>query len=169
MTNRKNALFRMLQGTRGFPVSRIWLLALLRKMALYVRSRCRRKQILVSVVCWCCSRHRWEEKNIVKKLFSGGKSYRGILFAFIAICIVLTFASPAFLTSKNILSVLRQIAVNSILAYGMTLVLLTGGIDLTVSSVVSLSSIICAKLIGEKGMYGLWLYLLWLWEHLQVR
>ncbi|MDY4000222.1 MAG: hypothetical protein SOY73_14240 [Blautia sp.] len=58
---------------------------------------------------------------------------------------------------------------NSILAYGMTLVLLTGGIDLTVSSVVSLSSIICAKLIGEKGMYGLWLYLLWLWEHLQVR
>lgn len=94
-------------------------------------------------------RKTMEWKNKAKKLFSGGKSYRGILLAFIVICMILAIASPAFLTSKNILSVLRQIAVNSILAYGMTLVLLTGGIDLTVSSVVSLASIICAKLIGE--------------------
>lgn len=97
--------------------------------------------------------------NSTRKLFSGAKSYMGLLIGFFAICIVLSIASPAFLTTKNILSVLRQIAVNAILAYGMTLVMLTGGIDLTVSSSVSLASIICAKLIGDMG-FNAWVTVL---------
>lgn len=67
------------------------------------------------------------------------------------------FLSPAtpdgenvFLSVNNQRSVLEQVSVNGILAVGMTLVILTGGIDLSVGSVLSLCTVVCAMLLMER-------------------
>ena len=70
----------------------------------------------------------------------------GILIALIAACVFLTFANEFFLTTRNILNVLRQTSINGILAIGMTFVILTRGIDLSVGSVVALAGIVSASL-----------------------
>lgn len=65
----------------------------------------------------------------------------GIYLAFLCLCILLSIASPAFLTPMNVLNVLRQISINGIIAIGMTFVIITGGIDLSVGSIVALSAV----------------------------
>ncbi len=77
-----------------------------------------------------------------------------LVFVIIAIVVVMSFASPVFLTSKNIINIIRQISINGIIAVGMTFVILTGGIDLSVGSVVAITSVICGYSL-EKGMYWL--------------
>ncbi len=69
----------------------------------------------------------------------------GILIALIVLCIVLTFANEYFLTGRNIVNVLRQTSINGILAIGMTFVILTRGIDLSVGSVVALAGVVSAS------------------------
>ena len=64
----------------------------------------------------------------------------GPLLALIILCVVASIASQFFLSPRNILNVLRQSSINAIIAAGMTLTILTGGIDLSVGSVVALSS-----------------------------
>ncbi len=61
--------------------------------------------------------------------------------------VVISILSPQFLTFSNILNVFRQTSINSIIAAGMTFVILTGGIDLSVGSVLAFSGAICASLI----------------------
>jgi len=68
----------------------------------------------------------------------------GLMLAFIVICIVLSLLSPAFLTTKNIINVLRQISINAILAIGVTYVILTGGIDLSLGSIVAITGVLAA-------------------------
>ena len=58
--------------------------------------------------------------------------------------IVLAIAAPAFFTPDNVANVLRQNAFPAIIAAGMTFAILTGGIDLSVGSVVALSGVLCA-------------------------
>jgi len=70
----------------------------------------------------------------------------GILIALIVACIFLTFANEYFLTGRNILNVLRQTSINGILAIGMTFVILTRGIDLSVGSIVALAGVVSASL-----------------------
>jgi putative xylitol transport system permease protein len=70
----------------------------------------------------------------------------GILIALLLTCFVLSIASEFFLTPRNIVNVLRQSSINGILAIGMTFVILTRGIDLSVGSVVALAGIIAASL-----------------------
>lgn len=65
-----------------------------------------------------------------------------IYIAFLILCIILSISSPSFLTTANILNVLRQISINGIIAVGMTFVIITGGIDLSVGSVLALSAVI---------------------------
>ncbi|RGY98211.1 ribose ABC transporter permease [Clostridium sp. AM58-1XD] len=60
----------------------------------------------------------------------------GILIGLVVLSVFLSFSTDTFLTSRNLISVLRQICVNSLIALGMTFVLIIGGIDLTVGSVV---------------------------------
>lgn len=69
----------------------------------------------------------------------------GILIALAALCIVLSMVSENFLTSRNIINVLRQTSINGILAIGMTFVILTRGIDLSVGSVVALAGVVSAS------------------------
>jgi ribose transport system permease protein len=63
-------------------------------------------------------------------------------------CLVVAVATDTFFTSSNLVNVLRQNAFIAILAAGMTFVILTGGIDLSVGSVVGLSGVMCAGLLG---------------------
>lgn len=69
----------------------------------------------------------------------------------VALCVVLSFATSAFLTSKNIMNVLQQISTNGMIAFGMTYVILLGGIDLSVGSVVALSGVMSMALMARSG------------------
>lgn len=62
------------------------------------------------------------------------------------------FYTDSFATSTNIFNVLRQISVNVFLACGMTMVILIGGIDLSVGSVIAISGCLCAGLITNNGI-----------------
>ena len=79
------------------------------------------------------------------------RSY-GILISFIVICIVMTILSPVFLTVTNVLNVIRQSSIYGIMAIGMTFVILTGGIDLSVGSILAISGAIAAGSL--KGGVG---------------
>ena len=68
---------------------------------------------------------------------SGYLSKYGIFIAFICICIILSVATPYFFTMQNILIVLRQVSINGILAIGVTFVIIAGGIDLSLGSVLA--------------------------------
>jgi ribose/xylose/arabinose/galactoside ABC-type transport system permease subunit len=78
------------------------------------------------------------------------KNY-GIVIAFILICVLLSFLSPVFRTLNNFTLILRQTSIYGIMAVGMTFVILTGGIDLSVGSVLALSGAICAGML-KSGM-----------------
>lgn len=68
-------------------------------------------------------------------------------------CVILAFATDAFFTAENLANVLRQNSFPAIVAAGMTFVILTGGIDLSVGSVVGLSGVLCADaLVHGWGM-----------------
>ena len=66
------------------------------------------------------------------------------LIALLLMVIVMSFLSDKFLTTDNIWNVMRQISVNVCISVGMTLVILTGGIDLSVGSILALSGAITA-------------------------
>jgi ribose transport system permease protein len=68
------------------------------------------------------------------------------LLALVLMVVALSLASPNFLTVDNTLNVLRQISINVCLSLGMTLVILSGGIDLSVGSVLALSGAVAAGL-----------------------
>jgi ribose/xylose/arabinose/galactoside ABC-type transport system permease subunit len=65
----------------------------------------------------------------------------GVYLAFAALFIVLSFASPVFLTPNNLINVVRQISVIGIISVGMTFVISTGGIDLSVGATVAMSAV----------------------------
>ncbi len=80
------------------------------------------------------------------------RSY-GIVFAFLIICAVMTILSPVFLTVTNIRNVVRQSSIFGVMAIGMTFVILTGGIDLSVGSVLAVAGAIAAGMLkGGAGM-----------------
>lgn len=79
----------------------------------------------------------------------------GILIALLILCVIFTINSPVFLTRVNMINVLRQISMNAIVAFGMTLVILLGGIDLSVGSVMAVSG--CSMVILVVNGMPLWL------------
>ncbi len=68
----------------------------------------------------------------------------GIVLALLVIGTGLAIATPNFLTAANLINVTRQISLNGMLAVGVTFVLLTGGVDLSLGSVVALAGVIAA-------------------------
>lgn len=88
------------------------------------------------------------DKTKSKKLgkrFSGNNL--GILLALIILVVVLTILSPSFMTVNNLFNILQQIAEIGILSVGMTFVILLGGIDLSVGSIVAFTGMIMALLM----------------------
>ncbi len=74
----------------------------------------------------------------------------GLLIVFLLLCLVLSLISDRFLTGDNLKNVLRQSTVNGIIAVGVMFVILTRGIDLSVGSVLAMSSIVGADLL-QRG------------------
>ena len=71
----------------------------------------------------------------------------GVGVALVVLIIVFSFLSPYFATTSNFTSILAQVSINTILAVGMTFVILIAGIDLSVGSVLALSTVVGAKLL----------------------
>jgi ribose/xylose/arabinose/galactoside ABC-type transport system permease subunit len=69
----------------------------------------------------------------------------GLPLALLAICVALSAVRPGFLTVPNLVNLVRQISINGILAVGVTFVLLTGGVDLSLGSLVALSGVVAAS------------------------
>ena len=82
-------------------------------------------------------------KNTVLKY----KSLIGLLI----LCIVISFITPRFLSIANIKNVLTQVSVNAVIAIGMSFVILTGGIDLSVGSILAVSGAAAASIIKSTG------------------
>ena len=87
------------------------------------------------------SKAKKKAKGQVKKLGSSS-SIVGILIALVALCLDLTIATPTFLTAPNLLNVSQQISINFVVAVGMTLVIISGGIDLSVGSNVAFTGLV---------------------------
>ena len=79
----------------------------------------------------------------------------GALIALVLLVIVIGIISPEFRTVSNFLSLFRQSSINGFIAFGMTCVILTGGIDLSVGSVLALSTALCAGFISNGMPVGL--------------
>ena len=75
----------------------------------------------------------------------------GTILALIILMIFASILNPAFLQSNNLLNLMRQLIINGFIALGMTFVILTGGIDLSVGSTLALTSAIFAGLL-QNGM-----------------
>ncbi|ALS76104.1 ribose ABC transporter permease [Planococcus rifietoensis] len=67
----------------------------------------------------------------------------------ILIIIIITAINPSFLSMSNILNVLRQVSINALIAFGMTFVILTGGIDLSVGSILALTGAVTAGMMAS--------------------
>ena len=78
--------------------------------------------------------------------------YSGIILVIIVVCIFMNFRSENFLTTNNILNILRQISVYGILACGMAFAMMTGGIDLTVGSIAGVSGAVTALFVTRGTM-----------------
>ncbi|WP_414043910.1 ABC transporter permease subunit [Macrococcus sp. EM39E] len=77
--------------------------------------------------------------NIIERL--------GPLLGLIILVIVITALNSSFIAPSNIFNLLRQVSINGLIAFGMTFVILTGGIDLSVGSILALSSALTALMI----------------------
>jgi ribose transport system permease protein len=84
----------------------------------------------------------------------------GMFFALVAMCLVLFVSNPDFLGSSNALNTARQISMLGIYAIGIGFVIISGGIDLSIGSVIGLTGVIIAKLSSSSAPglgYPLWI------------
>jgi ribose transport system permease protein len=91
-------------------------------------------------------------KNVTYLLLNEG----GIGAVLVLICIIFVLFAPNFGSISNLSNILTQISINTVISIGMTFVILLGGIDLSVGSVIALCSIISGKVITNAGL-PIWL------------
>ena len=91
------------------------------------------------------SKAKTSSKIDVKKIFSR----LGPLLALVVLVILVTIMSPTFVSPANLLNLLRQVSINAVIAFGMTFVILTGGIDLSVGSILALSGAVTASMLAS--------------------
>ena len=84
-------------------------------------------------------------KTDVQQFLLRGRAF----IALILVTVVFTSLSPQFMTTDNIVIMSKHVAINALLAIGMTFVVLTGGIDLSVGSIVGMVAMIAGGLINE--------------------
>ncbi len=83
----------------------------------------------------------------------------GIFLVMVALMLVFTFLNPVFLTSSNLINVVRQVSMIGIASIGGMYVMLIGGIDLSQGSLLSLLNILCAYFMATMDM-NMWLAIL---------
>ena len=79
-----------------------------------------------------------------------------VFFGLICLIVIMSIASPYFLTSDNLFNVLRGMSTIGIMAIGQTMVIITGGIDLSVGSLMAASSMLTARLltVNNEGAFA---------------
>jgi len=78
------------------------------------------------------------------------------LVGFIVLFIILSIFTESFFNISNIVNVLRQVSITAILGFGMTLVIISGGIDLSVGSIFAFSAVVMASIVkGGKVLLGI--------------
>jgi inositol transport system permease protein len=75
----------------------------------------------------------------------------GILVILFVLCIGISFMNNAFYSVGNIINVFRQVSVNGVIACGMTMVIISSGIDLSAGSILALCGVVTASFAGEEG------------------
>lgn len=88
-----------------------------------------------------------ENKSMIKKI-TGFKEI-GVIVPLAVLIIIFSCTSDIFLTTNNLLNITRQISIKGLLGIAMTFVIITGGIDLSVGSVIAFSSILTASAIKD--------------------
>lgn len=88
------------------------------------------------------------KKNNQAKLQSFLKTY-GIFLILILMCLILSILSPAFMSMGNMMNIIRQISVIGLIAFGVTMCIITTGIDLSSGSVLALSAVVAASLAQQ--------------------
>lgn len=91
---------------------------------------------------------RQEESNLTNQKSKEMLAKLGPLFGLLLLIIIVSILNPSFLSITNIFNVLRQVSISAIIAFGMTFVILTGGIDLSVGSTLALTGAIAASLLA---------------------
>jgi ribose transport system permease protein len=76
----------------------------------------------------------------------------GIGVALVLICAIFAIIAPRFASYANFTNILTQISINTVISVGMTFVILLGGIDLSVGSVLALSTIVAGMTISHKAL-----------------
>ena len=95
-------------------------------------------------------------KAIVSKIHELGRfSWSGILFVFCLLYFGSSVASPVFLTQINQLNLFRQAAIDGIIASGMTFVLISGGLDLSVGSIFAFVAMLSILAQGHLPLFGI--------------
>ncbi|MCK4751334.1 MAG: ribose ABC transporter permease, partial [Bacteroidales bacterium] len=89
---------------------------------------------------------------MLNKRYLPSMSQYGIFVAFLLLIVLMAVLSPAFLKLTNITNILRQTSINGIVAVGMTFVIITGGIDLSVGSVLALAAVVATS-FAHPGDY----------------
>ena len=84
---------------------------------------------------------------LVREAFGGRIARLGMILVFLFMVVIFSVLSRSFFTFTNFINIANQTATVSVVAFGMTLVMLSGGIDLSVGSLVSLSAVVCALLL----------------------
>ncbi|TWD98531.1 monosaccharide ABC transporter membrane protein (CUT2 family) [Neobacillus bataviensis] len=79
----------------------------------------------------------------------------GIYIAFAILFVILSISSESFLTTTNIINILRQVSIIGIVAIGMSFVIITGGIDLSVGSIMALSAVVASSFAKADSSYSL--------------
>lgn len=81
------------------------------------------------------------------------RTYIPLLAAIALLLVIFALWVPdgRFLTAGNLMDLAQQISVNAVLAFGLTLVILIGGIDLSVGAVVALAGVVCVSVLGSGG------------------
>ena len=80
----------------------------------------------------------------------------GIFLALILVCVLFSSMTSRFLTTTNLSVILNQVSVNAILAFGVTFVIIAGGIDLSLGSLVAVCGVVVA-LLSQNNEYSLWI------------
>lgn len=76
----------------------------------------------------------------------------GTIIILLAMCVILSIISPNFLKSRNILNILKQISIYVIIGFGVTFIIITGGIDLSSGALVGVSSMIIGSVVVKAGL-----------------
>ena len=87
----------------------------------------------------------------IPHILSIGLKKYGIFIAFFLTCAVMTILTPVFISPRNIFNIVRQVSMIGIIAIGMTFVILSAEIDLSVGSMVALTGVVAAGLQVNSG------------------